>query len=176
MICIFGASSDDIDGKYAKAVEKLGEKLALRGHTLMYGGGASGLMAASARGFKAGNGRITGVAPRFFDHDGILCGDCDEFIYTESMRDRKKYMEDNSDAFIVSPGGIGTYEEFFEVLTLKSLNCHSKPIALFNVDGFFDKLTELIGSDVESGFIGGNVPSLIGVYEDIDALIEYIER
>lgn len=175
-ICIFGASSTTLDPKYISAVEKLGEKLAARGHSLMFGGGANGLMGAAARGFKAGNGKVIGAAPRFFDVDGILCKDCDEFVYTETMRDRKEYMEDHSDAFIVAPGGIGTYEEFFEVLTLKQLARHAKPIVLFNVDGFFDKLVDLFRIDTENGFIREQTMSLFGVSADPDGVVEFIEN
>lgn len=175
-VCVFGASSTTLDQKYITAVEELGEKLALKGHSLMFGGGANGLMGAAARGFKAGNGKITGVAPRFFDTDGILYKDCDEFVYPASMRDRKKYMEDNSDAFIVAPGGIGTYEEFLEVLTLKQLARHAKPIALFNIGGFFDKLVDLLKADTEAGFIREQTLSLFYVSDDPEKITEYIEN
>ena len=137
-ICIFGASSATLEKQYIDPVETLGEALAKRGHSLIFGGGANGLMGAAARGFTKGGGKIIGVAPHFFDRPGILYQACDEFVFPESMRDRKKYMEDNADAFIVVPGGIGTYEEFFEVLTLKQLARHAKPIVLFNIDGFLD--------------------------------------
>lgn len=176
VICIFGASSTTLDDKYITAVENLGKKLAERSHTLMFGGGANGLMGAAARGFRAGNGRIIGVAPRFFDKDGILYKNCDEFVYPDSMRDRKKYMEDNADAFIVTPGGIGTYEEFLEVLTLKQLARHAKPIALYNVNGFFDKLVELLRQDVAAGFIREQTLSLFIVSDDADEIVDYVEN
>ena len=176
VVCIFGASSTTLDSKYITATEELGKRLAVRSHTLMFGGGANGLMGAAARGFKAENGKIIGVAPRFFDKDGILYKNCDEFVYPDSMRDRKKYMEDNSDAFIVTPGGIGTYEEFFEVLTLKQLARHAKPIALYNIDGFFDKLVGVIRDDTLNGFIREQTLSLFFVSDDPDAIIEYIEN
>ncbi len=91
----------------------LGKKLAERGHTLvLFGAGARGLMGAAARGASAGNGEIVGVAPTFFNVDGIIYGKCTELIRTETMRERKQIMEDRSDAFIMVPGGIGTFEEF----------------------------------------------------------------
>ena len=159
-ICIFGASGDHIDPVYISRTEALGRLLAQRGHSLIFGGGAHGLMGAAARGFTAGGGRITGVAPRFFDLPGVLYPACDEFVWPESMRDRKKYMEDRADSFIVAPGGIGTYEEFFEVLTLKQLARHAKPIVLFNVNGFFDRLLALIRENVDEGFIREQTPEL----------------
>ena len=175
-VCVFGASSRELDEKYITAVEALGKALAEKGHSLMFGGGANGLMGAAARGFTAGNGKITGVAPRFFDKEGILYKHCDEFVYPDSMRDRKKYMEDNSDAFIVAPGGIGTYEEFFEVLTLKQLARHSKPIVLFNIDGFFDKLVRLIEEDEKNKFVRSQTLSLFSVASTAEEVIYHIEN
>ena len=174
-ICIFGASSNNIDPVYISETEALAETLAKRGHTLIFGGGANGLMGAAARGFTAGEGHIIGVAPRFFDLPGVLYQACDEFVYPESMRDRKKFMEDNADAFIVTPGGIGTYEEFFEVLTLKQLARHAKPIILFNINGFFDKLIALITGDIETGFIRPQTDELFDVSADMEDVIALAE-
>lgn len=175
-ICIFGASSATIDDIYLKETEALGEALAKRGHSLIFGGGTNGLMGAAARGFTAGGGRIVGVAPRFFDLPGVLYQKCDEFVWPDSMRDRKKYMEDNADAFIVSPGGIGTYEELFEVLTLKQLARHTKPIVLFNINGFFDKLLRLIEEDTEIGFIRPQTLTLISVANTMEEAIFHTEN
>ena len=175
-ICIFGASSATIDDVYLTQTQALSEALARRGHSLIFGGGANGLMGAAARGFTAGGGRITGVAPRFFDQPGILYQQCDEFVYPDSMRDRKKYMEDNADAFIVAPGGIGTYEELFEVLTLKQLARHNKPIVLFNINGFFDKLLRLLEDDERTGFIRAQTLSLLTVANTAEDAIYHAEN
>ena len=175
-ICIFGASGTELDAAYITAVEQLGEKLAQRGHSLVFGGGTNGLMGAAARGFKKGGGHITGVAPRFFDVPGILYEQCDEFVYPDSMRDRKKYMEDNSDAFIVVPGGIGTYEEFFEVLTLKQLGQLNKPIAVFNVNGYYDLLFRLLEDTASKGFMKASCLDILGIFDDADEMLDYIER
>ncbi len=174
-ICIFGASSSAIDEIYLRQTALLGETLAERGHSLIFGGGANGLMGAAARGFTKGGGKIVGVAPRFFDRPGILYQYCDEMVYPDSMRDRKKYMEDNADAFIVVPGGIGTYEEFFEVLTLKQLARHAKPIVLFNINGFFDKLVDFIRDDTAAGFIRAQTMSLFGCESEVDAVVRFVE-
>lgn len=175
-ICVFGASGTALDKIYVDAVENLGEKLAVRGHSLIFGGGTNGLMGAAARGFKKGGGHITGVAPRFFDVPGILYKECDEFVYPDSMRDRKKYMEDNADAFIVVPGGIGTYEEFFEVLTLKQLARHAKPIALFNINGFFDTLNSLVEKNIRDGFVRPQTAELYVTSADGEKIISFIEN
>ncbi len=174
VVCIYGASGTEIDKVYIEQTELLGEKLAKLGHSLVFGGGKFGLMGAAARGFRKGGGHITGVIPTFFkDYDVIY--DCDEFQWPETMHERKKYMEDNSDAFIITPGGIGTYEEFFEVLTLKQLARLSKPIVVFNVNGFFDKLLSVIDDNVRDGFIRPQTPELFKVTDSIDEVISIVE-
>ena len=120
-VCLYGASSTQIADSYITATEKLGEALAAAGHSLVYGAGGSGLMGAVARGMTRGNGTIIGVVPSFFKVDGILYDGCTEVVFTDTMRERKQIMEERSDAFVVAPGGIGTYEEFFEIYTLKQL-------------------------------------------------------
>ena len=117
-ICVYGAASPTIDPDYIRLTEIMGEELAKRGHSLVFGGGASGLMGAAARGVKKGGGAILGVIPKFFEAENIeaVYDECDEMLTPDTMRERKQLMEDNADAFIITPGGIGTYEEFFEIL------------------------------------------------------------
>ena len=152
-VCLYGASSNEIDQKYIVATEALGEALAKAGHGLVYGAGGCGLMGAAARGMTRCGGHIVGVAPEFLNVDGILYEHCDELVLTETMRQRKQIMEERSDAFIVTPGGIGTYEEFFEIYTLKQLGRHQKPIILYNIDGFFDGLNDILKGLVTNGFM-----------------------
>lgn len=118
-ICIYGASSAQLEQIYYDKTEELGKMMAKRGHGLVFGGGATGMMGSAARGVDVEGGYILGIAPRFFDKPGVLYQNCSEFIFTDTMRERKKLLEERSDATIVTPGGIGTYEEFFEILTLK---------------------------------------------------------
>ena len=159
-ICVFGASSDRLDKAYLEAAEALGALLAQGGHRLIFGGGQSGLMGACARGAHRCGGEIVGIAPRFFDEPGILYPACTEFIYTETMAERKTAMEDRSDAFIALAGGIGTFEEFFEVLTLKQLGRHAKPMALLNTAGYYDALGVMLDRAVSDGFMGADVLTL----------------
>lgn len=175
-ICVYGASSDEIDGKYIAATEKLGEEMGRRGHALIFGGGAAGLMGAAARGMHTRGGEIIGVAPRFFNVDGVLYDGCTQFIYTDTMHERKFQMEERSDAFIISPGGIGTFEEFFEVLTLKQLGRHNKPIALFNIDGYYDDITALIEKAIDGRFMKEACRSLMRSFSQPDALLDYLEQ
>ncbi len=173
-ICVYGASSDKIDISYIKCGENFGKKLAKSGHSLIFGGGACGMMGAFARGFYEEKGEIIGIVPEFLNVDGILFDHCTKMLYTKTMRERKQLLENNSDAFIVSPGGIGTYDEFFEILTLKQLCRHDKPIAIFNVNGYFDSLSSMLKRAVDDKFMLQNNTSLFFLSNDKDAIIEYI--
>ena len=110
-ICIFGASSSRLDPVYYHEAEAMGRLLAEAGHTVVFGGGADGLMGACARGAKAAGGKIVGIAPRMFNEPGILLPECDELILTDSMAARKETMFSESEAFLALPGGIGTMDE-----------------------------------------------------------------
>lgn len=177
-ICIFGAASPKIDEIYITAVEELGEMLAKRGHELVFGAGTNGLMGAAARGFKRGGGKITGVIPHFFREEKIeaIYDECDEIIFTDTMSERKKTMEDNADAFIIVPGGIGTFEEFYEVLTLKQLGRHKKPIAIYNIEGFYDDIINAMEKAVEKGFINESCRSIYMCGVSRESVINYIEN
>lgn len=175
-ICIYGASSNKIHPSFITKSEELGEVLALRGHSLVFGGGTNGLMGAVARGFSKGNGKITGIAPSFFNVDGVLYDKCDEFFYPENMRKRKEMMEQMSDAFVVTPGGVGTFDEFFEILTLKQLGQHSKPVAIYNINGYFNNLIQALNYAISTDFMDKRTTDLCPVFEDPQAIAEYIEN
>ncbi len=174
-ICVYGAASNKINPLYVEKVEALGKELAKRGHGLVYGGGANGLMGAVARGVSSVGGEILGVAPSFFKPDGVLYTECTEFIYTETMRERKQAMEDRSDAFLVVPGGIGTFEEFFEILTLRKLGRHNKPIAVYNLGGYFDPARALLDRAVAEGFMDRCDDSLCLFSSDPEKILSYLE-
>ena len=175
-ICVYGSSSDLIDREYIEQGEALGRKMAERKIGLVFGGGACGLMGAAARGVRDGKGEIIGVAPTFFKVDGVLFRECSEFIPTETMRERKQIMEDKSDAFIMTPGGIGTYEEFFEIFTLKQLGRHNKPIAIFNVKGYYDEMLAMLEKTVKGNFMREASLNLYKAFTDIDEMLDYIEN
>ena len=166
-LCIYASASDRIDTKYMVAVENLGEKLAKEGHSLIYGGGGCGLMGAAARGFRRGGGEVIGVVPKFMHEFEPAFDDCTELIETEDMADRKEIMENGCDAFIIVPGGIGTFDEFFQALTLRDLQQHNKHITVYNIDHYFDGLLNYIDSCIEKGFIRECVRSFYTVV-DID--------
>ena len=174
-ICLYGASSNTIAKSYIDPTEELGAKIAERGHTLIYGGGGAGLMGAAARGVYSRGGRIIGVVPSFLNVDGILFDNCNEMIFTETMRERKQLMEEKSDAFVMVPGGLGTFDEFFEILTLKQLGRHSKPVAVFNINGYFDSLIEQLKNAVHKQFMNPESFELCFFTDSGDKLLNYLE-
>lgn len=175
-ICVFGASSAQIDAAYFEAAQELGALLARAGHRLVFGGGREGLMGACARGALSAGGRPLGVAPRFFDEPGILMTQECDFIVTDTMAERKKTMEDAADAFIALPGGIGTYEEFFETLTLKQLGRHNKPMALLNTLGYFDPFQSLLEATAEKHFMSAEVLELYALRDTPPEALAWVER
>ena len=164
-ICVFGASSDRIDHRYFDAAYELGVLIARGGHRLVFGGGKEGLMGACARGVLSEGGRPLGIAPLFFDEPGILMKDNCDLVFTDTMAERKSCMEDEADAFIALPGGIGTYEEFFETLTLKALGQHSKPMALLNTNAYYEPFQAMLERTAEKGFMGKGVLDLYALCE-----------
>ncbi len=177
-ICIFGAASAHIDTVYIKAVEELSEKLAKRGHTLVFGAGGTGLMGAAARGFKRGGGFVHGVIPEFFREEKVelIYEDCDKITYTETMAERKFIMEDEADAFIITPGGIGTFEEFFEVLTLKQLGRHNKAMVIDNIEDYYDDLEKFMDAVRERKFITFKCSEMYSTFKTAEEIIGYIEN
>ena len=175
-ICVYGASSNTIEESYLQAGEALGLAMAARGHGLVFGGGQKGMMGAAARGMTAGGGEIIGVAPRFFDVEGVLYQACTEFVFTETMRERKAIMEERADAFIMTPGGIGTFEEFFEILTLRQLGRHSKPIAVLNTRGYYEPLRQMLEQAIAQGFMRPECRGLCAFLEEPAELLEYLEN
>jgi len=174
-ICVYGASSNEIDPAYLQAGEQMGYEIAQRGHTLVFGGGNQGMMGAVARGMTRGSGEIIGVAPRFFDIEGVLYQQCTQFIYTETMRERKAIMEEKAEAFIMTPGGIGTFEEFYEILTLRQLGRHRKPIAILNVDDYYRPLIDMQEKAIRENFMRPECEDLCGWFDDPQKLLDYLE-
>ena len=174
-VCVFGSSSESIDKEYLDSAEHLGKTLAEHENSVVFGGGRYGVMGAVARGVTAGSGKLIGVSPKFFIKMGVLFDDATEMIYTETMRERKAVMEDTSDAFIICAGGIGTFEEFFEVLTLKQLGRHSKAIVIYNVNGFYTPLLQLMQSAMDDRFLAQDTSTLYSVVETEDEVFALLE-
>ena len=162
-ICIYGAASNKIDSSFIWQGEELGRLIAVHGHTMIYGGGATGMMGACARGVTEGNGILIGVIPDFMKDYEELYDQCTKMIRTHTMSGRKELMEKLADAFVITPGGIGTMDEFFQALTLAYLDQKKAPIIIFNINGFYDSLLEYIEQGIRKGFIQERVRELFVV-------------
>ena len=174
-ITLYGAASDRIDRAYFEGVEALGRAIARRGHTMVFGAGSTGLMGAAARGVAAEQGHIIGVTPHFMHTLEPVSELCTELIATETMAERKAIMEEKADAFVIVPGGIGTFDEFFQILTLKVLGRHNKPIILYNINGFWDNMIAVIGTDLIKGFINTKTADCFAICETPESVFEEIE-
>lgn len=174
-ITLYGAASDRIDRAYIEGVEALGRAIAKRGHAMVFGAGSTGLMGAAARGMAAKNGHIIGVTPHFMHKLEPVSELCTELIATQTMAERKTIMEEMADAFVIVPGGIGTFDEFFQILTLKVLGQHNKPIILYNIKGFWDNMIAVIGTDLIKGFISSNIADCFCICETPESVFNVIE-
>lgn len=176
-ICVYGAASSEIDKRFIETGEELGRKIAEHGHTLVFGAGRGGMMGAVARGSVEKEGEILGISPKFFEENNaeVYFLECTEFIQTETMRERKQLLEKNSDAFVMVPGGIGTFDEFFEILTLKQLGRHTKAIVVFNIDGYYDDLLAMINRSIKQKFITDYCLDLFKVTTTVEETLDYIE-
>lgn len=175
-ICVYGASSTALAPSYLEAGEDFGYRMAKRGHTLIFGAGANGMMGAVARGCTRGNAQIIGIVPHYFDGDGILYDRCTDIIETETMRSRKAILDARSDAFVMVPGGVGTFDEFFEILTLRQLGQLAKPIAIYNINGYFDPMFQMLDFAVKEKFMKQATCELYAVFTDPEALLDYVEN
>lgn len=137
---VYCSSSDALEESYYEAAQELGATLVQHRYDLVFGGSNVGLMGTLAHAVHSSGGKVTGVIPEFIRNKGIAYDASDELIVTKDLRERKKIMENMADAFIALPGGFGTLEEILEVLTLKQLQVHTKPVILLNVNGFYDPL------------------------------------
>ncbi len=175
-ICVYGAASTTIDKRYIEAGEQLGKLMAKRGYGLVYGAGAEGMMGAVARGVESENGKVIGIVPDFFGNIEALNANCTELYRPRTMRERKQMLECMAEAYIITPGGIGTYDEFFEMLTLKQLGRHNKPLVILNTDGFYNKLLEAIEFAINESFIKQNCLRLYQVAQTPLEALECVEK
>ena len=149
-VCLFCGSSDRADPTYTEAARAFGKATAEAGWRLVYGGGGVGLMGASARGAHEAGGRVVGIMPAFLRSRERLFDEVETVIVT-SMHERKQLMYDQSDAFVVAPGGIGTLEEVVELLSWKRLDLHQKPVVFLNLNGFWEGFFALMRHSVDEG-------------------------
>ncbi|MBK5491740.1 TIGR00730 family Rossman fold protein [Bacillus sp. TH13] len=151
-ICVFCGSNYGESEEYKNTAEKLGEFLSKKNITLIYGGGKVGLMGSVANSALQAGGNVVGIIPEFLRDKEIAHQGLTDLIVVDSMHSRKQKMSELADGFIVLPGGYGTYEEMFEVLSWGQIGIHKKPVGLINVDGFFDPLLKMLQHTVDKGF------------------------
>ena len=176
VICVYSSSSNTIDKAYFDAASELGREIALRGDLFLFGGGLTGLMGACARAVHQNGGKVIGVIPEALNEKGIVYEGCDELVVTDNMRGRKAQMDERSDAFIALPGGFGTIEEIMEIITLKQLRYHSKPIVILNVNGFYSHLLEQFETIIGQQFAKPGCRELFLVADSVAEGLDYIEN
>ena len=175
-ICVFGASRDELDPGYFAMSEALGRAMGERGHALIFGGGAHGLMGAVARGCAETGADIVSVVPYFFNAPGILWENPTELIRMDTLNERKTIMEDRADAFIALPGGPGTFDEIFEAITMHNLGLHQKPVAFLDYDGYWQPAIALLEKSIERGFAAPTLREKYGYFTDPGECLAYLER
>lgn len=171
-VCVFCGSSRGRSPSYAAAADGFGRLLAARGIGLVYGGGHVGLMGVVADAVLRGGGRVTGVITRALQEREVAHLALSELLVVETMHQRKAAMADRSDAFVMLPGGLGTFEEVFEVVTWSQLGIHGKPCGVLDVDGYFDPLVAMLDRATEEGFIRGDHRQLLPVDADPERLLD----
>ncbi len=165
--CVYGGASEKIAASCKEEIEKLGKIIVDNGFSLVYGAGATGCMGAVARGVRNSGGYIVGISPHFIQNFEEIF-DCDNTMFVETMSERKTLMEKHADIFFIAPGGIGTMDEFFQIITLKYLQRLDAHIIILNIDGFYNSLLTLIDDLVESGAAVKELYTFFDVVESVD--------
>jgi uncharacterized protein (TIGR00730 family) len=174
-VCVFCGSSFGRDPAYRDAARAIGTGIAKMGYSLVFGGGGLGLMGDVARAVLDGGSTIQGIMPAFLQALEPEVSSQEKLIVTPHMQERKNLMLQMSDAFIVLPGGLGTFDEFFEVLTEAQLGVHAKPIIVVNVNGYFDALDALLHATINAGFAREMVLKLYYLADGAEAALEILE-
>jgi len=175
-ICVFCGSSEGNDTAIIEAASELGKIFAERGITLVYGAAKIGIMGLVAKASLKGHGKVIGIIPEFLKLKEVVHLGLTELITTQNMHDRKMILQEKSGGFIALPGGMGTFEELFEILTWLQLGLHSKPIGLLNVNHFYDDLIAMLEKMVKKGFLKMDNLELLLVDDDIDSLLQKMEN
>jgi hypothetical protein len=175
-ITVYCSSSTWLDPQFHDEAALVGRELALRGIELVYGGGSVGLMGELARSARAAGGRVTGIITRALMDRELGWHGCDELVVVDTMRERKKLLTERGGGFIVLPGGVGTYEEFFEVLVGRKLGEHDKPIGIINAHGYYNPLIGMVQHGIEHRFIEPALLDLFTIDPDPLVVIESLLR
>ncbi len=175
-ICVFCGSSDGNDLAITDAAKKLGEIFAERNITLVYGAAKIGVMGIIAKSVLDNKGRVIGIIPNFLKKKEVVHLGLTELITTQNMHERKLKMQEESDAFIALPGGMGTLEELFEIITWLQLGLHQKPIGLLNINGFYNELIKMLETMVRKGFLSMDNYNLLLVDSNPIQLLKKMEE
>ncbi len=175
-ICVFCGSSDGNDPAINQAAISLGEVFVENNITLVYGAAKIGIMGTLAKSVLKGNGSVIGIIPDFLKMKEVVHLGLTQLITTQNMHERKLQMQEISDGFIALPGGFGTLEELFEIITWLQLGLHSKPIGLLNTNGFYDDLIKLIENMVKKGFVSIENYDLLLVDSKIENLLQKMKN
>src|SRR5436190_14907880 len=175
-LCVYCGSAAGLDPRYQDAARELGGALAKAGIGLIFGGGRVGLMGALADAVLAGGGRVVGIIPRRLRDAELAHPGAGELVIVGSMHERKRQMAERADAFAILPGGIGTLDETFEILTWRQLGLHDKPIFLVDVAGYWQPLRALLDHIVEQRFAKSLVPRLVEIVPSVAALMAALGR
>lgn len=175
-LCVFCGSSGGFDEVYRRMAENLGLLLARRGIHLVYGGASVGLMGLLADSVLAHGGEVTGVIPSFFSRREIAHQGLTRLILVDTMHERKKVMADLSDGFLALPGGYGTLDEFFEIVTWAQLGLHNKPAGILNINGYFNLLLAFLDRMESDGFLRPIHHSMILYHDKEELLLEKMEN
>ncbi len=172
-VTVYLAASRSVPKKYFDLAHTIGAAIAEQNWLLVYGGNDVGPMGALANGARSRGGKVVGITPHCFNDGGLADKQCNELIFVDSMRERKMMLEARGHAFVALPGGIGTLEEFFEILVGRLLSFHNKPILLVNLDGFWNPMIEMLRRYEADGFVR---PSTFEQFEIVDTAEAAIDR
>lgn len=175
-ICIYCGSADNLHSDYHDAARRMGAAVARRGWQLWYGAGSTGLMGAVADAALEAGGEVIGVIPEIFNTPTLAHARLTRLEVVESMHVRKNRLAMQADAFVALPGGFGTFEEFFEILTWSQIGLHKKPVGMLNVRGYYDSMLQMVKCALQEGFIYHEHKALFTCLDDVDALLDALEN
>ena len=173
-VTVYCSSSSMLAPGYFEAARHMGRAIAAQRWTLVYGGGNTGLMGAVADAAAGAGGKVVGIMPKSIMAREINRAGCDEFLITECMRTRKAALEQRGDAFIALPGGLGTFEEIFEIIVGRQLNAHHKPVVLLNTNDYWEPLRAMVRQGIEQQFIRPDAQDYFHVASSVPEAIDYI--
>lgn len=173
-ICVFASSSNFLDEVYYSDAKALGKLIGQNGYNIVYGGSNLGLMWTCASQVMENGGKVTGVMPEKLHNMGVFTPECDEFILTSGMRERKAKIDEISQAVIALPGGFGTLEEVSEMIVQKQLGYNKKPIVILNTNGFYDNLIKFFEDMIEEKYANKNMRIMYYVAKTPQDAIDYI--